>query len=679
MDNKLRIVAIVQARMGSSRLPGKVLKKIGGKSVIEILLSRLSQSKLLTSIIVATSLKKENDLLCKELLRLGYPFYRGSENDVLKRYYYAALKEKADVIVRITGDCPLIDAQLVDSTINLFLKKNVDYVSNSNPPTFPDGMDVEVFSKYGLFLAHKEATQPYQREHVTPFLRSTKFKTLNLKSERDYSNFRLTLDELDDLKLIQAVFKNFSSDIYFGYEKVIDYLRANPQIKNINKDILRNEGAEMTKGQKLYKRAKKAIAGGTSLLSKRPEMFLPNYWPSYFSKTKGVKIWDLDDHEYLDMGLMGVGTNTLGYSNPEVDDAVRRVVDSGNLSSLNCYEEVLLAEKLLEINPWASKVRFARSGGEANAIAVRIARAVVKNKKIAVCGYHGWHDWYLAANIGKNESLDGHLLPGLKPLGVPRDLEGSIYTFEYNDYDKLLSLVEENNIGVIKMEVMRNHYPTNNFLKKVRDLATKKGILLIFDECSSGFRETFGGLFKKYKVNPDIAIFGKTLGNGYAITAVVGTESVMQSAQDTFISSTFWTERIGPAAALKALEIMDREQSWSKITQIGQDYRSQLQDLSNEIGIKLQVSGIPALTFYSVSENLQQFSKTYITQELIKKGILASTAFYPSIEHNAKHLEYFFETLRPILQKIENIERKGEAYEQYLDGPLCHSGFSRLN
>jgi glutamate-1-semialdehyde aminotransferase len=245
------------------------------------------------------------------------------------------------------------------------------------------------------------------------------------------------------------------------------------------------------------------------------------------------------------MSIMGIGTNTLGYSHDEVDNAVIDTVTKGNMSTLNCPEEVYLAEKLIEMNPWADMVRFARSGGEANAIAIRIARAASGRDEVAICGYHGWHDWYLSANHNDGDGLSNHLLPGLDPMGVPKNLKNTVHPFLYNNFEELLNIVNNHKIGVIKMEVVRNFGPENDFLQKVRNLATQKSIVLIFDECTSGFRETYGGIFKKYNVEPDMTMFGKTIGNGYALTAVVGKREIMEAAQKTFISSTFWTERIG--------------------------------------------------------------------------------------------------------------------------------------
>ena len=311
-------------------------------------------------------------------------------------------------------------------------------------------------------------------------------------------------------------------------------------------------------GPKLFQKAKKLIPSGNMMISKNPDLFLPNAWPSYFKKTKGCFIWDLDNKRYIDMSLMGVGTNILGYANKKVDGAVSKVIKKGNMSTLNCPEEVKLAEKLIELHPWSQMVKFTRSGGEANAVAIRIARAASGKDNVAFCGYHGWHDWYLATNLKSKNKLNSHLIKNLEILGVPQNLNNTIHPFKYNDFDRLKFIIENKNIGVICMEVMRNEEPKNNFLKKIRNLATKKGIVLIFDECTSGFRKNFGGLHKLYGVNPDIAIFGKALGNGYAINAVIGKKDIMENAQKTFISSTFWTERIGPAAALATLEEMKR-------------------------------------------------------------------------------------------------------------------------
>jgi glutamate-1-semialdehyde 2,1-aminomutase len=435
----------------------------------------------------------------------------------------------------------------------------------------------------------------------------------------------------------------------------------------------------MGKGQDLYVKAKTLIPGGTMLLSKRPEMFLPDQWPSYFSKAKGCKVWDLDGNEFIDMSIMGIGTNTLGYGQEEVDAAVMDTIRNGNMSTLNCPEEVYLAEKLIEMNPWAAMVRFARSGGEANAIAIRIARAASGKDKVAICGYHGWHDWYLSTNHNKIDGLSGHLLPGLDTAGVPKNLKDTVFPFHYNDFEELEKLVAENDIGVIKMEVVRNFGPEDDFLQKVRNLATEKNIVLVFDECTSGFRETYGGIFQKYKVEPDMAMFGKTIGNGYALTAVVGKKEVMEAAQKSFISSTFWTERIGPTAALKTLEVMARMKSWDIITERGSKMQKGWKELAENHGLSISVSGIPSLSTYSFNGDNGLKYKTLITQEMLKKGFLASTNFYACTEHHDTFFSSYFDALDGIYKTISECQNGKKDIDSLLEGPVCHSGFKRLN
>lgn len=675
----MKVVAIVQARMGSTRLPNKVMKPVGEVPMIELLLARLAKSKEIDQIVLATSTDERNTPLVAHVQSLGYTCIRGSEADVLERYLVAARQVKADVVVRITGDCPLIDAELVDQTIQRFKSSDVDYLSNTSPATYPDGLDTEVFSLQALEQAGRESQDAFDHEHVTPYLRRPGlFKTAALSHDQDLSSLRWTVDEPADFEVVSKVFAHFAPNIYFSWTDVLDLQSHDPDIFAANHNIIRNEGAAMGTGQKLWKRAKAVIPGGNMLLSKRAEMFLPDQWPAYFSKAKGCQVWDLDGNRYTDMSIMGIGTNILGYGHEEVDAAVRQTVDTGNMSTFNCPEEVYLAEKLVEMHPWADMARLARSGGEANAIAIRIARAASGRDKVAVCGYHGWHDWYLSANLGDDENLAGHLLPGLDPKGVPKNLRGTVFPFNYNNYQELEDLVNAHDIGVIKMEVVRNMGPEDNFLHKVRQLATDRGIVLIFDECTSGFRETFGGLHKKYGVEPDMAMFGKALGNGYGITATIGRREVMEAAQSTFISSTFWTERIGPTAALKTLEVMGRVKSWETITQTGLNIRERWQQLADKHGLGISHWGLPALTGYTFQSDNALAYKTLITQEMLAQGYLASNCVYVSTEHTKDVVDGYFAALDPLFATIKECE-EGRDVMSLLKGPVCHGGFKRLN
>ena len=677
----MKIVALVQARMGSTRLPGKVLKSIVDKPMIELLLTRLSQSRELDEIVVATSEERQNDQLQSIVELLGFGCTRGDEKDVLNRFYESAKSLSADAVVRITGDCPLVDSALVDECIRGYKKSNVDYFSNIDPATYPDGLDIEVMSFKSIKRANDETDSEFDREHVTPYIRnSNSFSKSSMRHAEDLSYQRWSVDEPEDLIVVTNVFEHFSPDIFFDWKQVLELRRLQPKLFQENQKIKNNEGASMGTGQKLYKRAKRVIPGGNMLLSKRPEMFLPEKWPSYFSRSKGCKVWDLDGNEFIDMSIMGIGTNTLGYGHPEVDEAVMKTVKDGNMSTFNCPEEVYLAEKLVEIHPWADMVRFARAGGEINSIAVRIARASTGRDKIAICGYHGWHDWYLSTNLNSDKNLDGHLLPGLQPNGVPRGLTGTTLPFYYNDIEQLEQLIKDNKdeIAAIKMEVSRNEGPKDNYLQKVRDLATENNIILIFDECTSGFRETFGGLQKKYGVEPDLAIFAKALGNGYAISACIGRQEFMQAAQQTFISSTFWTERIGPTAALKTLEVMEREKSWKTITKIGNNISSQWKTLADKHELNISTWGLPALSGYTFNSPNALSYKTLITQEMLKKGYLAANSVYACTEHKQELVDGYFSELDPIFAIIKECE-EGLDVNTLLEGPLCHSGFKRLN
>jgi glutamate-1-semialdehyde aminotransferase/spore coat polysaccharide biosynthesis protein SpsF (cytidylyltransferase family) len=672
---KNKVLAIIQARYSASRFPGKVLKIINKKTLLEILIKRLSKSKYISKIIVACSLNDKDSKIIDICKKLKIDYFAGSENNVLDRFYKSAKKSKIKNIVRITGDCPLIDSEIVDIVIKNFFLNKVDYASNTNPPTFPDGLDVEIFKFNALKNAYFNAKNNHEREHVTPYIiKNKKFKKFNLKNSQDISWLRLTLDEERDFQVIKKIVRNFKNNLYFNLNDIFNLYKKNKNIFLLNSNLIRNEGSSMNTGQKMWKRAKNIIPEGTMLFSKNPDLFLPGKWPAYFSKTKGCKIWDLDNNVFNDISFMGVGTNTLGYSHPDIEKKVIKIIKDGTMSTLNSPEEIILSEKLVSLHPWSEMVRLTRSGGEANAVAIRIARAASGKDKIAICGYHGWHDWYLSSNINKKNNLDSHLMANAPIGGVPKNLKDTVFPFEYNNFQQLKKITEQQNIGIIKMEVKRNIDPTNNFLKNIRKLATDKNIVLIFDECTSGFRQTLGGLHKFYKVDPDIAIFGKALGNGYAINAIIGRRSIMSSCSASFISSTFWTERIGPTAALETLKIMESINSWETITSIGRKIKKKWLNLSKLHKLDIEIQGIDAIpNFYFYSKNNLSY-KTLISQEMLKKNILASNSVYCSIAHKEKILNKYFDILDDVLFKIYKIESGQKSIKEYLKSEICLSG-----
>jgi glutamate-1-semialdehyde 2,1-aminomutase len=433
------------------------------------------------------------------------------------------------------------------------------------------------------------------------------------------------------------------------------------------------------KNHYLWIKAQKIIPGGNVFLSKRPQFYLPEFWPTYYSKSKGCEIWDLDKKKYFDFSLMGVGTNILGYANKKIDTEIKKIIDKGNMSTLNSYEEVRLAESLLKINGWADMVKFARSGGEANSIAVRIARATTNKQQIAICGYHGWHDWYLAANIKKKNKLSNLLIKGLLTDGVPNNLKNTIHTFKYNDFNYLKNLIDKNpQIGVIKMEVQRNQEPQKKFLMEIRNLCTKKNIILIFDECTSGFRETYGGLHKKYKINPDLAIFGKALGNGYAITAVVGKKEIMENAKNTFISSTFWSERIGFTAGYYCLKYMKQFETWNYISQIGKYIKNEWRKIFLRYDLEVEINGLESVPSFNF-KNKNSERSTFITQEMLKNNFLAGNTIFVSFAHKKIHIKKYLESFEEVIEKLKKTEDSGINISDKLLGPVKAESFKRLN
>jgi glutamate-1-semialdehyde 2,1-aminomutase len=434
---------------------------------------------------------------------------------------------------------------------------------------------------------------------------------------------------------------------------------------------------KINKGVKLWNKAKKIIPGGSQLLSKRSEMFLPDQWPSYYEKAKGVQIWDLEGNKFIDMSYMGVGSCTLGYADPDVNKEVKKVIDSGNMATLNSPEEVELAELLLNIHSWSDMIRYARTGGEATAIAVRIARAFTKKDKVAFCGYHGWCDWYLSANLTGDDNLVGHLLSGLSPNGVPGGLTNTSFPFHYNKIEELENIVKNNDVGVIIMEPSRHSEPKNNFLEKVRKIADEIGAVLIFDEISSGFRRNVGGVHLLYGVIPDMAVFGKAMSNGYPMSAVIGKRQIMQAAQETFISSTYWTERIGPAAALATIKKMQKNKVPGHLDAIGKMIEGGWKKLAAKYNINIVVSGPSSLINFSFEYENSQEIKTLFTQEMLKRGFLATTVVYVSFSHTIKNIKAYFIAVDEVFCIISKAIKQSKV-SKLLKGPAAHNGFERL-
>ena len=669
----MKPVVFIQARLGSTRLPRKILKKYKNSTMIEILVNRLRLSKKINDIVFVIPDTKENFPLKKIIKNLGYKYFCGSENNVLKRFYFAARKFKPTSIIRITSDCPLIEPFLLDKMVKKYQETKFDYFSNTINPTFPDGFDVEIFSRKTLIYTYKNAKTDYEKEHVTPFMKNdNNIKKYNYYSHKNYSDLRITLDTEKDYRNIKNVLGYFTPRLDFKLKEIV-------QLPKIIKDKLINnkkiKQTKMNKGEKVWKKAKEIIPDGNMFYSKRPELFLKKGWPIYYSKAKGCYIWDLENNKYLDCSYMGIGTNALGYRNKHIDNKVKEAINSSNMSTLNCYEEVKLAKKLIDLHKWAGGVKFARTGGEANLIALRIARAYNQKSKVAFCGYHGWHDWYLSSNLKNKSNLNQHLFSNLNIDGVPSYLKNLAFSFQYNDLTNFKKILKkEKNIGILIMEVKRNFEPKNNFLKKIRNICDKENIVLIFDECTTGFRETFGGLHTRYGINPDIVVYGKAIGNGYAINPIVGKKKIMECAKKSFISSTFWSDKIGYVAALETINQMKIKKSWKKIKQKGIKIKKSWRRIFNKHKIKADIIGLDSLPTFIFKKN-HKLKKTFITLKFLNNKILATNSIYISLAHTDKIINLY---LREFEKIIIELNAQKNLYDE-VGCYLAEDTFKRLN
>jgi glutamate-1-semialdehyde aminotransferase/spore coat polysaccharide biosynthesis protein SpsF (cytidylyltransferase family) len=681
-------ILIIQARCGSSRLKNKIFLNLNDKPILLNIVDKCKLSKNIHKIIIATSTNIEDDKIYDFCCLNDIDCYRGDERDLINRYYYLCKLLNPQNIIRITCDCPFIDIEELDNMIINFQDNNYDYMFNTDEldcnKIYPEGSDIEIFNfktlEY-LMLNEKDI-----REHCVGIIRVKKefykdifnihfydFHLNNLKLHNNFNGIHLSIDTKNDYEVAQFIYSNFKDKALFSYSEILKFLDENYE-KYI--EIKNKKNLDRT-GQELYKKAKNIIPGGTQLLSKRPEMFLPDNWPSYYSKVEGIEVTDLDGNKYIDMGINGIGSCILGANDKDVNNAVIECINRGSMSTLNHPNEVYLTEKLIELHPWAGMARYTRSSGEACSVAVRIARAHSKKYKIAFCGYHGWHDWYLATNINSN-GLDKHLIGGLSSVGVPPILENSIYPFNYNNINELKELLENQDIGVIIMEPMRSTMPEDNFLNKVRELCDIHNCVLIFDEVTTGFRITNGGLHKNFNVQPDIAVFGKAISNGFPLGVILGKKTVMESAQETFISSTYWTEGIGFTAGLITINKFVSNNVAEYIKKLGEYFQSELKNLAIKNNIKLTVSGLPCITTFIFNYDNMLAIKTLFIQEMLKKGFLTTIAFYITFSHNKPIIDKYLSEIDLFMIKYKE-DMENSTIEQYLDGPICHGGFQRVN
>jgi len=626
----VRVVAVVQARMGSTRLPGKVMKPIAGVPLIELLMTRLSRATEIDAIALATGDTPDNAPLIAHMKSLGLPCIIGSERDVLGRYVKAGREMKADAVVRLTGDCPLVDPVLVDRIVRTFREGDFDYVSNLTPPTFPHGLDIEVVAFSALERADATTSKAYDREHVTPFVReSGLFSSESVSIDPDHSAIRITVDEPEDLDVVKDIFAYFAPDIHFGWEKIVALNVAQPELFNANDKFDRVSGGKQTTDQKLQQRAAKVIAPDIDEAAQNAWLRAPTGWSAYFSRAAGCTLWDLDGRAFVDMGGAGADTGVLGHSHPEVEAAVIETLSKGELSAFKCPEGVVLAERLLDVHPWADLVRFARSSTEANAMAQRIARAATGRPHVARC----WE--YPAARMPSN--IQGTFDPRV---------------FDFDGIAQLEALVRHHQIGAIQIDMALVHPLETAFLQHLRKIATTNACVLIFDETRSGFRDAFGGRHMSLGVEADMTTFGRTLGNGYAISAVIGRREIMQTPTEAALQP----DRIGFSAALKTLDVIEQQCTWQSANATGQRIHSEWRRLADQHRLGVDIVGLPSLASLAFKSNNARLYSSILSQEMLKASHLARETVALTTAHSPEIVAAYLEHLDPVFGLLRECE-----------------------
>lgn len=618
----MKVVAIAQARMGSTRVPGKVMRDLDGQPVLQWNIDALMEARGITQVVLATSVLAADDKIADYCVARGIARFRGSESDVLDRFYQCAKKYQADLVLRLTCDCPFIDPNVVDEVIRLQRATGADYVSNIDPPTYPDGLDVECFTFSALECAHREAVRSSDRDCLTQYIvrNRHRFSAANLRcSLPSLEKERWVLDTEKDWEFCNEVAKHVSPGA--SYLDILQVLDQHPEIRQLNAGGIRNErffdqihteplGPRVFRtSQSLLERSLETIPFGAQTFSKSHLQFPPGMAPLYCTHGDGARLFDVDGNDYVDL-VNAILPVVLGYRDPDVDDAIRRQLDRGISFSLATELEYELASILNRLIPCAEMVKFGKSGTDVTTAAVRLARAHTGRDLVLVGGYHGWADWSMARsdrNLGIPRAvsdLSGSIQIGLKA--------GSAYTF-----NRTAAIVVEPN-------------DDPEYLRWLRSICNHHGIVLIFDEIITGFRWHLGGAQSYYGVTPDLACFGKAMGNGMPISAIVGRRDIMsrmQPPENIFYSGTMFGETLSIAAAIATIRKLEREDVISHLWRTGSQLNGYVSTGLSVYDLKdcIQLSGPEVrqvLTFKDGRGATANQIRTLFMQEMIQNGVL---------------------------------------------------------
>jgi glutamate-1-semialdehyde 2,1-aminomutase len=674
-------LAVIQARMGSSRLPGKVMEQLGSVPVLERVV-RIARSILgVDETIVATSIAEGDKVISDWCGENGVKCFRGSEKDVLSRFAGAAKSESADTVMRLTADCPLLDPQVCGSVLALFKATKADFASNCSPANWPDGLDCEVFSAKALYQADEEATRLIEREHVTPFIhynreryavRSIPCPIPGLHEDR------WTLDDPEDLAFLREIVAHLPDDRPPSYLEVLDVLDRMPALRKLNAATGRNEGLRRTlyeepdgpdrrydKSRKLLGRARRSIPLGTQTFSKSYAQY-PEKAPLFLTHGDGGRVWDVDANRYVDF-VMGLLPVVLGYRDPDVDRAISDQLANGISFSLATELEIILAEKLIGIIPSAEMVRFGKNGTDATSAAVRLARAFTGRERIMASGYHGWQDWYIGATT--------------RDKGVPEAVRALTHMVPYNDIQAIHELLQKHpsEFAALIMEPTNVVEPQPGYFDEIRELLSDNGVLLIFDEIITGFRFSLGGAQELYGVTPDLSCFGKSMGNGMPISAVMGRSDIMREMEEVFISGTFGGETLSIAAAIAVIEKMQHQPVIETLWETGERLAAGVNEkiAGQELGHVLSLKGAAPwklLDFQDHPAADKETIRSVFIQEMLRHGVLLTSSHNVCYAHDDEDIASTLDAYDAALSVIQGGLSKG-SLEKQLSGPVIEPIF----
>lgn len=629
--NKQRTIAIAQARMGSTRLPGKVLFNLGGKPVLRWTYDALKAAHGIDEVVIATSTLPQDDAIAQYCALNNMNCFRGSESDVLERFYQCAVAYGAQVVLRLTCDCPFLDSHVVSEVVRLRSLKEVAYASNIDPPTYPDGLDIECFTFDALFAAYKEATRLSDRDCVTQYIvrNRDRFPAANLSCPLPgLEKERWVLDTEDDYKFCHEIASYLGRNI--NYLEILRILDIFPHLREINGKGVRNERffeaihteekpvPSFERSEKWLAHARNLIPFGSQTFSKSYLQFPPGASPLYVSHADGARIFDVDGNDYVDL-VNAILPVVLGYRDPDVDRAIKDQLDNGISFSLATKLEAELAEDLCQLIPCAEMVKFGKSGTDVTTAAIRAARAYTGRDFIVATGYHGWADWSMITTT-RNNGIPHTNLPGTyEPINRRLDY-GDSEAFEKwfkSEGDRTAAIIVE---------------PEGNaeFLRWLRLMCDKHGIILIFDEVITGFRWALGGAQKFYNVTPDMATFGKAMANGMPLSAVVGKREIMkvfEPPNNIFYSGTMFGETLSLAASLATIKKMQRENVIQHLWKVGADISLEMDKLLDKHGLNevIKVSGEFPRRFVTFHDDVTATSnqiRTLFMQSMIEHGVL---------------------------------------------------------